>query len=320
MAKIVQLAQELGVSAATVSRALSRPELVARATRERVIQKARELGIEVHCTYNDVAEGRNMIGVLVADLTNNFSAGILKTVSILAEQDGLQVMLGVTNESPSTERKLISDFNQYSLRGLIAMPVGGPTTPVIECKNVVAVDRLFTGYATKSVLLNNQRAVELAYEHLKSKGHKRIVYISGRASLFTFHERLAKARSYEDVECIELDALEYNDLYTKAFELTNILLSRPSNMRPSAILAANNAITSGVAYSLTLRNVAMPEQMALVSIGDPDWCRFFPTPITTIKLPEDEMGMVAYELLKREDERDPVQRIVEPLLLPRASS
>lgn len=319
MAKIVQIAQELGVSAATVSRALSRPEMVARATRERVLQKARELGVDIPCTYNDMAEGRNMIGVIIADLTNNFSAGILKTISILAEQDGLQVMLGVTNESPTIERKIISEFNQYNLRGLIAMPVGGNIIPLIECRNVVAVDRLFTGRETKSVLLNNSKAVELAYDHLRAKGHKHIAYLSGRDSLFTFHERLQKARSYSEMECIELDALEYNDLYTKAFELTNILLSRPEDQRPSAILASNNAITSGVAYSLTLRNVAMPSQMALVSIGDPDWCRFFPTPITTIKLPEEEMGMAAYELLKRSDEPN-LQRVIEPLLLPRSSS
>ena len=131
--------------------------------------------------------------------------------------------------------------------------------------------------------------------------------------------RLQKVRSYSKMECSERDALEYNDIYTNDLELINILLSRPEDQRPSAILASNNAITSGVAYSLTLRNVAMPSQMALVSIGDPDWCRFFPTPITTIKLPEEEMGMAAYELLKRSDEPN-LQRVIEPLLLPRSSS
>lgn len=319
MAKIVQIAQQLGVSAATVSRALSRPEMVAQTTRDRILQKAKELGVEIPTTSNRISDGHNMIGVIIADLANYFSAGILKMISLLAEQDGLQVMMGVTNENPTIERKLFQNFNKYNLRGLIAMPVGNNSIPLIECRNVVAVDRLFKGRETKSILLNNAKAVELAYEHLKAKGHQHIAYISGRGSLYTFHERLQQARSYTEIECIELDALEYNDLYTKAFELTNILLSRPVAQRPTAILTANNAITSGVAYSLTLRNVKMPEQMALVSIGDPDWCRFFPVPITTIKLPEEEMGMAAYELLKVYDDST-AQRIIEPLLLPRSSS
>ncbi len=319
MARITQIAQELGISASTVSRALSRPEMVSRATRDRVLQKARELGLEVQCSHNDMQEGRNIIGVIVADLTNNFSAGILKAITNLAEQDGVQVMLGVTNENAATERKIISEFNNYNLRGLIAMPVGGKSIPLIECKNVVAVDRPFIGRETRLVVIDNRNAVQIAYEHLRSKGHKRIVYISGRSSLFTFRERLETAKSCEDVECIELDALEYNDLYTKAFELTNILLARSTASRPTAILTANNAITSGVAYSLTLRNVPMPDQMALVSIGDPEWCRFFPTPITTVKLPEDEMGANAYDMLKHSEQQDRV-RTIPPMLLPRSSS
>lgn len=324
MAKIVQIAQEIGVSAATVSRALSRPEMVARVTRERVLKKARELGLEIPGSaaafYQDPQQPpHKVIGVVIADLTNDFSAGILKAITNLAEQDGIQVMLGVTNESVSTERKIFAEFNQYNLMGVIAMPVGSSAVPLIECRNIVAVDRLFIGRETKSVLLNNAKAVQLAYEHLKSKNHKHIAYISGRSSLYTFRERLQTARSFADMECIELDALEYNDLYTRAFELTNILLSRPESQRPTAILTSNNAITSGVAYSLTLRNVPMPEKMAFVSIGDPEWCRFFPTPITTVKIPEDELGIAAYEMIKHPEQ--PVkQRIIEPMLLVRSSS
>lgn len=315
MARITQIAKELGISAATVSRALSRPEMVAKATRERILQKAKELGIDV-AINRGLGEGQNLLGVIVADLNNTFSAGILKAVTTLAEEDGLQVLLGLTNESPLLERKIISDFNQYSLRGLIAMPTGNNNIPLIECRNVVAVDRPFYGRETKCSLINNQKVVQIAVEHLQSKGHKNIVYVSGKTSLYTFRERFNAADSYDNVECIELDALEYNDLYTKAFEITNILLTRHSN-RPTAILTANNAITSGVAYALSLRNVVMPRDMALVSIGDPEWCRFFPCPITTVKLPEDELGTVAYEMLKQSEQK---VRYIEPMLLPRSSS
>lgn len=317
MARITQIAKELGISAATVSRALSRPEMVARSTRERILRKAREMGIEVANTKGAM-DSQNLLGVIVADLTNSFSSGILKAITALAAEDGMQILLGVTNESAVTERKIISDFNQYPLRGLIAMPVGTSTVPLIETRNVVAVDRPFVGKETRCALINNQKAVRIAYEHLVSHGHDHIVYVSGKSSLYTFRERLSAALSCPKIECIELDALEYNDLYTKAFELTNILLSRSqSSNRPSAILTANNAITSGVAYALSLRNISMPQDMALVSIGDPEWCRFFPTPITTVKLPEDELGSCAYEMLKQNEQKI---RYIEPMLLPRASS
>lgn len=315
MGKVSLIAKELGISAATVSRAMSRPEMVAKSTRERILNKAKELGIDVPMTHN-ISNGKGMLGVIVADLNNSFSAGILKSISALAQEDGLQVLLGVTNESPALERKIIADFNQFSLSGLIAMPTGAAAIPLIECRNIVAVDRPFVGRDSKCALINNAKVVQIAYEHLHSRGHKHIVYLSGKSTLFTFRERLLAAQDYESVECIELDALEYNDLYTKAFEIANILLTRHSG-KPTAILTANNAITSGVAYALSLRNVVMPRDMALVSIGDPEWCRFFPTPITTVKLPEDELGAAAYNMLKRNNSK---MRYIEPMLLPRASS
>lgn len=315
MARITQLAKELGISAATVSRALSRPEMVARKTRERILAKARELGIEV-VDNHPASQGQDLLGVIVADLNNSFSAGILNAITSLAEEDGLRVVLGVSHENVQVERKIISDFNTYKLKGLIAMPASNSSTIDIECNNVVAVDRPFVGRQIKSALIDNHKAVQLAYDHLKSKGHKHIAYISGKSTLYTFKERLVAAQSFDDVECIELDALEYNDLYTKAFEITNILLTRHTS-RPTAILTANNAITSGVVYALSLRNISMPKEMALVSIGDTEWCRFFPCPITTVKLPENELGFCAYEMLKQNDKST---RFITPMLLPRASS
>lgn len=315
MARITCIANELGISPATVSRALARPEMVAKGTRDRILAKAKELGIEV-TNNRGLGEGQNLLGVVVADLTNSFSAGVLKAITTLAENDGMQVLLGVTNENPITERKILADFNRYSLSGLIAMPTGSPSVPPIECRNIVAVDRPFVNRETKCALINNHKVVKIAYDHLCQKGHKNIVYISGKSTLFTFRERLEAARVCENVEPIELDALEYIDLYTKAFEITNILLTRHSN-RPTAILTANNAITSGVAYALSLRNIQMPRDMSLVSIGDPEWCRFFPCPITTVKLPEDELGVTAYEMLRPCDQK---VRLIEPMLLPRASS
>ncbi len=315
MARISGIAKELGISPATVSRALARPEMVARGTRERIIAKAKEMGIELPECLTLIGS-QQLIGVMVADLTNSFSAGVLKAITTLAENDGTQVLLGVTNENPITERRILADFNCHDLTGLIAMPTGNPGLPPIECRNIVAVDRPFLNRDTKCALINNQKVVNIAYDHLYVKGHQNIVYISGKSTLFTFRERIEAAYSCDYVEPIELDALEYTDLYTKAFELTNILLARHSN-RPTAILTANNAITAGVVYALSLRNVQMPRDISLVSIGDPEWCRFYPCPITTVKLPEEELGVTAYEMLKYDEQKI---CLIEPMLLPRSSS
>lgn len=327
MATNTQIARELGISVSTVSRALTRPEMVAADTRELILAKAQSLGLKKKAakTKKNAAEpnakkkaaksnANRFLGVIVADLNNPFSAGVLNAISERAREDDVRIILGVSKESAVVERKLLNDFNRYNLLGLIAMPVGAPLTVNLNCRNVVTVDRPWPDEGYKCALLDNAQAVAIAYEHLKERGHERIAFLSGKASLYTFRERLNAAQSY-GLECFELDALEYSELYNQAIMRTDILLKRSD--RPSAIITANNAITSGVVYALTQRNVQMPQDMALVSIGDPDWCRFFPAPITAVKLPDMELGYCAYDLLKKSE---PQVQLIEPTLEIRSSS
>lgn len=309
-----QIARELGISVATVSRALTRPEMVAAETRERILAKARALGLKPELK-GKLPNGDKLLGVIVADLNNPFSAGVLNAISLRAREDDVHIILGVSNESAMLERKLLSDFNNYDLHGIIAMPVGAPLNLTLNCRNVVTVDRPWEDKDFKSALLNNSKAVAIAYEHLKARGHEHIAFLSGKSSLYTFRERLKAAREF-DLECFELDALEYSELYNQAIMRADILLKRTQD-RPTAIITANNAITSGVVYALTQRNVQMPQDMALVSIGDPDWCRFFPSPITAVKLPDQELGSCAYDLLAKSE---PKVRFIEPTLEIRSSS
>ena len=314
MATNTQIARELGISVSTVSRALTRPEMVAADTRDRVLAKARALGLKPEAKGKSDSNEDRCLGVIVADLNNPFSAGVLNAISERAHEDGIRILLGVSNESAVLERQLLNDFNQCDLLGLIAMPVGAPLTINLNCRNVVTVDRPWEDKDYKCALLNNAQAVAIACEHLKARGYERIDFLSGKSSLYTFRVRLEAAKSY-GLECFELDALEYSELYNQAIMRADILLKRSD--RPSAIITANNAITSGVVYALTQRNVQMPQDMALVSIGDPDWCRFFPAPITAVKLPDMELGYCAYDMLKK---NGPRIQLIEPSLEIRSSS
>ena len=314
MATNTQIARELGISVSTVSRALTRPEMVAADTRDRVLAKARALGLKPEAKGKSDSNEDRCLGVIVADLNNPFSAGVLNAISERAHEDGIRILLGVSNESAVLERQLLNDFNQCDLLGLIAMPVGAPLTINLNCRNVVTVDRPWEDKDYKCALLNNAQAVAIACEHLKARGYERIAFLSGKSSLYTFRVRLEAAKSY-GLECFELDALEYSELYNQAIMRADILLKRSD--RPSAIITANNAITSGVVYALTQRNVQMPQDMALVSIGDPDWCRFFPAPITAVKLPDMDLGYCAYDMLKK---NGPRIQLIEPSLEIRSSS
>ena len=98
---------------------------------------------------------------------------------------------------------------------------------------------------------------------------------------------------------------------------------RAKGSRPTAIIGANNAITSGILYALNLKGFKIPNDVSVVSYGDSNWCRFYPTPITSVCQPVEEMGrMAATMVLERiNGSRDKVNNVcLKSMLLRRAST
>ena len=108
-----------------------------------------------------------------------------------------------------------------------------------------------------------------------------------------------------------------------AFEQTSILLMRHGGNRPTAIVGANNAITAGILYALNLKGIKVPDVISVVAYGDSKWGRFYPTPVTSLRQPVEEMGTIAARLLfeRINGKTGDFEHIyLEPMLLTRAST
>ena len=100
-------------------------------------------------------------------------------------------------------------------------------------------------------------------------------------------------------------------------------MMKNKTLRPTAIVGANNAITAGILYALNLKDFKIPNDVSVVSYGDSDWCRFYPTPITSMCQPVDEMGREAASILLEKikgKKGDPEKICLKSMLLRRASS
>ena len=122
-------------------------------------------------------------------------------------------------------------------------------------------------------------------------------------------------------EIVELKAGSYEELFMGAFEQTNILMMRSAALKPTAIFGANNAITAGILYALSLKGCKVPDDVSVVSYGDSSWCRFYPTPITSIAQPVEEMGEMAAKMLLDQicAHTAPKQVCLKSMLMARAS-
>ncbi len=330
MANITEIAKALGVAPSTVSRALKRPDLVSLKTRQDVLKKAEELGYlkKLRQDASNTGTGK-LIGLMVADLSNIFSAHIVKAVSdFFSEQRGCSVVIGCSYEQPACEQRLLKSWSGLNLEGLIVMP-----TPKFEQSvsslggllPLVLVDRP-TGRGDKynCVTEDNRDGAGQGMEHLLELGHQRIAFISGSRKVYTFDERCkGAAQACPEAEIIEIQADSYDNLFSGAFDETNILMMRRKASRPTAIFCANNALTAGALYALSLKNISIPGDISVIAYGDSDWCRFYPTPITSLRQPVEAMGtMAAQLLLERMDSPGAVPQItaLKSMLMKRASA
>lgn len=328
-ATITDIAKALDISPSTVSRALKNPKLISIKTRDLVLKKAQELGYISKLRQSAFAsENSKIIGIIVADISNAFNNKLVKSLMDVFSANDYSVILGTSYEDPLIENKILRQWLDFGLCGLVVMP----TEKFIHSYSqtnlnipVIQIDRCFDTENLDSVTEDNVYGASLAVEYLLSLNHKRIAFISGDNSVFTFSQRCKGAlqSGKDNVEIISLTSKAYEDLYIGAFEKTNFLMMRGRARRPTAIIGANNAITSGIVYALNLKGIKIPDEVSVISYGDSRWCRFFNPPITAVVQPVEQIGTIAANnLIKRitlEDSK--VEQVcLQSMLLTRAST
>ncbi len=331
---ITVIADNLGISISTVSRALKDPEKVSLNTRQKVIAEAERLGyLKKISGIIKSPEKLKTVGIIVADLDNSFSNSIVKAAVNTLSERNYTALIATSYERADLERRILKQYLSLGLSGLIIMPSAGFMQNIENYSSdmpLVLIDRKNEKNSMSSIIENNIHGIEQALLHLSSLGHKNILMITGERKIYTFNERckgveqFLKSRSRGcEVSISEIFATGYEELFLGAFEETNLMLLRERKNRPTALIGANNAITAGILYALNLKGVKVPEEMSVISYGDSDWCRFYPTPITALRQPVDEMGNRAATMIIDGIEHKGISHEVvclESMLLKRAST
>ena len=120
---IKDVARHAGVSIATVSNALNRPELLSPGTRARVVSAIDELGYVRSESARQLRAGQSrIIGLLVLDMTNPFFVDVAEGAEQAARASGLGVMLCNSAQDSSAEEFYLSLFAEQRVRGVLVTP------------------------------------------------------------------------------------------------------------------------------------------------------------------------------------------------------
>src|SRR5690606_38874656 len=202
MATIYDIARHVGVSAGTVSRALSRPEKVLPATRQRIEAAAAALGYVPNTVARTLKTQRSgKILVTVPDIGNPFFAQILKGAEEAAQTAGYAVLLGDTQHQPEREERCAQMLPRNEADGLIVLGHRLPPTAREIVRQLGATAPVVNGcefdpaLGIPSVHIDNAAAARTAMEHLYGLGHTRIAVVGGPPDIPLHQQRLQGARA-----------------------------------------------------------------------------------------------------------------------------
>jgi LacI family transcriptional regulator len=187
---LADVAVEAGVHPSTVSRVLSRPQLIGEPTRTAVHAAIHKLGYTPNRAARQLAGGRiGAIGVLVPDITNPFFAHVVRSVQQGCRRNGLTMLLADTDQREADElseaRALAGSVDGF----VVCSPVAATQQwlQVVGTAPLVFVNRRANGVA--SVALDQQAIIELGVTHLRAAGHRSIAVVRGPHSYWSSRER-----------------------------------------------------------------------------------------------------------------------------------
>jgi DNA-binding LacI/PurR family transcriptional regulator len=300
---LFDLAEELNVSISTISRALSRPEMVAAATREKILAAVKQFGFQP----NEIARSlrtrqTKTIGIIVPDITNWFFGVVVKAVGEVAKSNGYSLLVCNANEDPAGEKDALNLLRERKVSGIINCPMGADLMLWRELRKtgmpVVELDRVSGLEKVDTVVLDGENAGNLAAEHFIELGHRQIATIAGpqhlsngRARFVGFQKALRKYSIPLPPEYIEYGDFREESGHQAARRLVS--LRNP----PTAIFIANSEMAGGAIGTFRECKLKIPAQLSIVAFDDARWARYLDPPLTVIAEPAEAMSRRAAELL-----------------------
>ncbi|NMO54011.1 LacI family transcriptional regulator [Actinoplanes sp. TBRC 11911] len=318
---IKDVARAAGVSASTVTRALTAPELVHPATRDRVRQTAATLGYHPNRAARGLITGRTgNLGLLVPDLGNPFFPSVVKGVQARAHEGDYAVFLADTDEDTAAEIGLVRRLSKQ---------VDG----IVLCSPRMTDDELRTLAADTPLVLLNRRlarvpsvipdfaeAMRQAVSHLAALGHRRIAYVAGPRVSWANRERVRALRAAAGATGVEV--VEVGNVMPQ-FEGGVAAADQVLAAGVTAVIGYNDLVALGLLNRFTARGVRVPGEISVLGFDDIAPAAMVHPSLTTVALPKEQAGRAGVDLLLQlleQPDRPAVRRELPVQLMVRGST
>lgn len=304
------IAEEAGVSKATVSKVVNGRTDVAEETRERVTALLRAhnyLGVSTRRTRRS-----GLIDLVIGGLDSPWAVEILRGVEAECADRGVGVVVSRVRADDATPPSWTSLTVSHHSDGVILV-----TSRITEQQQaqirqagvgLVVIDPVdLPGTDLISVGATNWAGGLSAAQHLIELGHRRIAMIGGPREMLCSQARIDGYRAALERAGIEVDRelTRYGDfLHEGGFAAAKELLARPD--RPTAIFAGSDLQAMGVYEAARQAGLKIPGDLSVVGFDDLPLCQWMSPPLTTVRQPLEEMGRIAARTLLQQLDGEPL--------------
>lgn len=303
-ATIRDVAAAAGVSVSVVSRVLNGTGPVGPAKRAQVLATIEALAYRPRAAARQLSQGHSdTIGLLLADLTNPFFAGLADRVVAEARSRDLQILLMTTQEDPHLEGQALDTLLDRSVGGMIGTPTGQNVERweklVALDIPVVFVDRAIGDlHQVDVVSIENVDSAATATRHLLQRGHTRIGIVSGPLDTTTGVERVQGYEQALREHGIEPDHRLVRPAPFRGDRGADVVAQMLAlDQPPTGLVVANTAQVRVVLRMLSQARVAIPDDLSVVVFDDNPWTELIRPPLTAVRQPIDMLALHSVELV-----------------------
>lgn len=331
MITIKDLAKELDVSAATISKALNDREDISKELKEKVKKTAHDMGYSPNTIAQKLVSGKTKtIGLFIlrreeVPIKESFAMYLLEGITEKAYDYNYDIIL-INSKLSLQNRSYIDVFKEKMIDGaiFINLTLDDPGIKNINNSNipVAVIDQNIEGKNIGFISTDNIKGISLGLNHLYNFGHRKIAFVS--------------ACNKSEVSNIRkeayIDFMQNNEIYNKSYIFEGDFSIRSGyetgkkiinlSNRPTAIFAASDSIALGLIKAFKENNIKIPEDISVIGFDNINLANSSNPSLTTIGQKTNEIGKMAVNYILKKINKEKINNsiYIEPELIIRQST
>ena len=298
-----EVARKAGVSPATVSRVLNKTQYISRETEKRVLEVVRQLNYYKNVHARRLATGRSdLFGLVISEIANPYFPEIIRGFQAAAWDRGFDVLLLNTEYLQARTGSVIRKLIESDVRGVAIMTSSLDKSATAEL-SAAGIGVVFCNLGPPERLISNisidyQRGISQAIEHVFELGHRRPAVIAGPGDNRTaITIKRALVAGLNDRKLNPFPVTDCNYRVDSGASAVRAVLSQPKI--PTVIFCGSDLIAMGAMNALEEEGVQVPGDVSVVGIDDISFAFLARPPLTTISVPRERLGVIAFEALEK---------------------